>query len=114
MDTQPVASHPMKTYRFHKCQRTHREYHTLARCIWPYAIWVWGAGPYATLAKCDRRWTVRLWPTEAEAREVLRAIDYSGCGSGCDLTGAQHELIQLNLARESTSERHRNSRRTAA
>lgn len=84
----------MKTYRRHYCGRTHRSYRTLARCLWPRAVWVCGTGPYATAARC-RVLTVQLHPTLEAAQAAKRVIDSSGCGGKCPCTGRGHELIRL-------------------
>lgn len=42
----------MKVYRFHGCDRRHREWWTLARCVWPKAEWVRGDGPFASASLC--------------------------------------------------------------
>lgn len=83
----------MKTYRRHNCERKHRTYSTVARCIWPHACWVDGEGPYATLAWC-RVLTVQLHRTIAEARSAKRVIDSSACGGRC--RGQRgHEIVML-------------------
>jgi hypothetical protein len=81
----------MKVYRLHYCHRNHRNYRTLARCLWPRAEWIAGDGPYATLARC-RVLTVELHTTEDTARKSLARIDGTGCGGRCY---GDHELIVL-------------------
>jgi hypothetical protein len=81
----------MKVYRRHYCDRTHRTYRTLAKCIWRRAEWIAGDGPYATLAHC-RVLTVELHTTEAAARQALARIDEWGCGGRCY---RDHDLVRL-------------------
>jgi len=83
----------MKVYRRHYCTRRHRNYHTLARCVWPRAEWIAGDGPYATLAYC-RVLTVELHRTREAADKALSEVERWGCGGRCH---GEHELIVLQL-----------------
>jgi hypothetical protein len=82
----------MKTYRRHNCTRTHRTWATLAKCIWPRALWIHGNGPYASIARCGRGTTIQLCPTATDAQQMKDVIDSSGCGGLCQ---RRHELIEL-------------------
>ena len=73
------------------CDKTHLTYYSLARCVWPRALWIWDEGPYASVAHCAPGTTVILWPTFDQARRALDRIAYLGCGHACDETN--HELI---------------------
>lgn len=83
----------MKTYRRHNCTRHHRSHNTLAKCIWPHAIWITGEGPYALLARC-RTLTVTLYADPESSRTAQHGIDRSGCSGGCS---RNHETIHLDL-----------------
>lgn len=96
----PTPSIPPKVYRRHYCLRRHQSYRTLARCIWPRAVWVTGQGPYATLAHC-RHLSVMLHATLAEAEQSMATIRATGCGGACD---GKHELVQLVSPAEATGE----------
>lgn len=85
-----------KIYRRHNCQRQHRSYRTLAKCMWPRATWISGHGPYATLARC-RALTVQLHSTITDALQAKRVMDASGCGGRCPCTGSGHDLVQLTI-----------------
>lgn len=82
----------MKTYRRHNCTRTHRTYTTLAKCIWPRALWIHGNGPYASVARCGRGTTVALYPNAQDAHDAKALIDNTGCGGLCQ---RRHEVIHL-------------------
>lgn len=82
----------MKTYRHHNCTRTHRTWTTLAKCIWPRAIWIHGNGPYASVARCGRGTTVLLAERLEDAQEAKELVDDTGCGGLCQ---RRHEVIQL-------------------
>ena len=81
----------MKTYRRHYCERKHRTYRTLAKCIWPRAVWVVGEGPFALLAWC-RDLTVTLHWDYDGAVEAKRLIDSDACGGRCT---NRHEIVKL-------------------
>ena len=85
----------VKVYRRHNCERSHRTYSALARCMWPSAD-VSGEGPYATVASCRVR-TVHLHATEAEAAAAKQRIDDSGCCGACI---RRHEIVALVLAKK--------------
>jgi len=82
----------VKIYRRHYCERRHRTYRTLAKCLWPRALWIVGEGPYATLAWCPRGLTVELHRTREAAEEAKACIDVTGCGGLCQ---GRHEIIIL-------------------
>jgi hypothetical protein len=84
----------VKTYRRHYCERVHRTYGTLAKCIWPRAVWIVGEGPLALLARCHVL-TVTLHQDYDAALEAKHIIDASACGGRC--TG-RHEIIRLEVA----------------
>jgi hypothetical protein len=94
----------VKVYRRHCCERSHRTYRTLAKCIWRRAAWIAGEGPFALLAWC-RALTVTLHATHDDALEAKRTIDLSACGGRC--TG-RHEIIRLDRGRGDTDD-HRAS-----
>ncbi|MEK6251253.1 MAG: hypothetical protein AABM43_04790 [Actinomycetota bacterium] len=73
----------------------HRSYRTLARCLWPEAIWVAGNGPWASLAYCNVL-TVELYRTEASALLAKRAIDQTACGGRCY---GDHRFVYLERQR---------------
>lgn len=83
----------MKTYRQHYCDRKHRTYSTLAKCLWKRACWIDGNGEYALLAHC-RVLTVSLWTNLADAEASKRMIDGSACGGQCY---RRHEIIKITL-----------------
>lgn len=77
-------------YREHRCDRLHRNYLTLARCIFWKAETITGDGPWA-VPSCT--WlTVSLHETEEDARETARFLSRVRCGHRC-LGG--HRVIQL-------------------
>src|SRR3954453_804375 len=70
------------------CTAKHRTWKTRATCIWPWAHWIIGDGPYATLSRCRYRvTTVMLHRTEAAALGALALIDDYGCGGACRQQG---------------------------
>jgi hypothetical protein len=81
------------TYRRHNCTRRHRTYATLAKCIWPRAVWIHGDGEYASVAYC-RNTTVWLHPNLEQANASLAWIDHFGCGGRCS---RDHKVIRLEL-----------------
>jgi protein involved in temperature-dependent protein secretion len=90
----------VKIYRRHNCERSHRTYRTLARCMFPRAAWIAGEeGPIALLAWCDVL-TVTLHQDYDAALEAKRIIDYSACGGRC--TG-RHEIVRLSPAESETA-----------
>jgi len=80
----------MKVYR-HNCARRHRNYRTLAACMFPRAEWVVGEGAYASLAWC-RPLTIELHETFAEAEAAKTLIDAIACGHTCT---RRHEIVRL-------------------
>ena len=85
----------MKSYRQHRCTRSHRTYRTLAGCMFPRAAWITGSGPYATLAWCGTL-TVTLHATPEQAAAAREFIDSYGCGGQCY---DRHEIVYLDLTR---------------
>jgi hypothetical protein len=85
-----------RTYRFHYCDRVHRSTTTTARCIWRYAAWIAGRGPWAVVCRCGVT-TVTLWPDLAHAVEALRAVSYTGCGHNCSAIGRGHQIVYLDV-----------------
>lgn len=80
----------MKKYRRHYCNRQHRLYRRMAKCVWRYNVaWIHGEGPYACIAHCNQK-TITLHPT-ASAAEADQAND---CRIGCI---GHHDLVQLVL-----------------
>ena len=78
---------PPDTSRRCYCGVRHRKWTAIARCRWPRAIWVYGNGPWASVAHCvaaraeapyfGRAYrgsqTVALYQTREDAQLVLRA-----------------------------------------
>jgi hypothetical protein len=62
-----------------------------ARDRWPYAAWIIGDGPWASVAYCDDP-TVMLFGTQAEADHARAFIDRLACGHACV---RQHEIVHL-------------------
>lgn len=58
---------------------------------WPDAEWIYGHGPYASVAHCNVT-TVLLHPTEEQAQAAKRRIDRGGCGGRCV---RQHEIVRV-------------------
>lgn len=83
----------MKTYRRHRCAKTHRTPRTLATCMFPRALWIMGDGPYALLAWCGQL-TVTLHPTRERAEAAQHLLDKTGCGGRCT---NRHEVVALDL-----------------
>jgi hypothetical protein len=81
----------VKTYRRHRCERRHRSYSTLAKCVWPRAAWIAGQGSYAVVAWCDVL-TVTLHQDYDAASRAKHIIDASACGGRCI---GRHEIIRL-------------------
>jgi hypothetical protein len=67
------------------CHAFHRDWHRLAKCRWPRALWVQGNGSYACLALCGglSMQTVELYASLDDAKAAKLAIDETGCGSAC-------------------------------
>jgi hypothetical protein len=94
----------VKIYRQHYCTRQHRSWRTLAKCIWPRAVWVEGDGPYAVLAWCNsaRQFagyhaacpSVSLHADVESAEDAKRRIDLGACGGMCN---RRHEIIHLAM-----------------
>lgn len=88
----------VKIYSQHNCARKHRSYMTLAKCVWPKAVWVAGEdGPYATVSRCPSSGnpvglTVELHASRDAAVAALQLIDETACGGSCR---GLHELIEL-------------------
>lgn len=78
----------------HACHRAHRTHRALARCRWPGAVWIAGAGRYALVTYCGgpREVAVSLWPTLDAARAAETALP--GCGHACR-GPAGHEVVTL-------------------
>jgi hypothetical protein len=91
----------VKTYNRHRCERAHRSYRTMASCVWPWAHWVIGDGPYASVSRC-RGTTIALWPTPDAAEEAKRTIDALACGGACS---RRHDVIRLDLPTTTTARR---------
>lgn len=89
----------MKFYSRHRCERKHRNYLTLAKCMFPRAVWIHGTGPIALVAWC-RQPSITLWTDQAEAGKSKAFIDSTGCGGGCS---KRHELIRLAEPAKATS-----------
>ena len=83
----------MKIYRRHNCERKHRTYRTLVRCMIPRAEWVSGTGEIALIAWCHVP-TITLWDNERDAHASKARIDSIGCGGRCRRA---HELVRLVL-----------------
>lgn len=85
----------MKVYRYHDCDRMHRTYMTVARCVWPKALWIKGNehGRFALVSWC-RGWrpTVTLHDSAPAAFTAKQHIDELGCGGRCV---GKHELVEL-------------------
>jgi hypothetical protein len=83
----------MRRYSRHNCDKTHRTYNALARCIFrperPY--WIWGEGPFALICRCDGL-TISLHQIEREALADKRQIDRAGCCSPCE---RRHEIVAI-------------------
>lgn len=77
-----------------RCRRRHQTWNAVARCRWPRAEWVHGAGPFATLAHCGGL-TVMLHRIRAEAEQALRFLGQFGCSGRCH---GRHELVELTGA----------------
>lgn len=59
---------------------------------WPDAVWIFGSGPYASVAHCNVT-SVMLYATEERAQAAKRRIDGGGCGGHCT---RQHEIVRLS------------------
>ena len=77
----------------HRCGRQHRAYPALARCMWPWAGWIAGDGPFAVVSGCGVT-SVTLHHDAATAARSLATIDATGCGGRCV---RHHELVRLDL-----------------
>lgn len=69
---------PLKVYRRHSCARQHRTWNTLARCMWPRAVWAAGDGPFASVSWYPRGPSVGLHETALDATNAVRFIDAYG------------------------------------
>jgi hypothetical protein len=85
----PVAGeHEMVTKR--------KSYRALARQRYRRALWIYGDGPYASLAHCGGL-TVLLFGTMEEALQAKALIDRCGCGHACqgDRLSGRHVIEEL-------------------
>lgn len=86
----------MKTYRYHYCESRHRSYDTIAKCLWPRAVWVAGYayGGYASISRCRNRYepSVMLHATAEEAFRAKDFIDALACGGSCC---RDHEVVKI-------------------
>lgn len=91
----------VKIYRRHYCSKKHRTRATLARCIWPKAVWIIGEGDYAVLAWCGsgprsgHSLTITLHEEAAQAEDAKAVIDAEGCGGRCQ---GLHEVVKMDVA----------------
>lgn len=81
----------MKIYSRHRCERKHRTTMTLAKCMFPRAVWINGRGSIALIAWC-RQPSITLWEHTADAVGSKEFIDATGCGGGCN---RRHEIVLL-------------------
>lgn len=95
-----MSERRLETRWDHPCERVHRRYAGLARCLWPEHEAIDGEGPFATVSYCQtpsirhNTTTVLLWVSEDAARKAMAEIDDTGCGGGCR---GHHALIRLYL-----------------
>lgn len=84
----------MKTYRYHYCGAKHRNYTTIAQCLWPRAVWITGYGAYASLSRCRNRYepSVMLHATAEDAYRAKDFIDALACGGRCC---RDHEVVKI-------------------
>lgn len=81
-----------RVYREHYCERRHRTYLTLAKCVFWKAGTITGDGPWA-VPSCT--WfTISLHDSQEEARETIRFLNQGHCGHRCV---GQHRLIFLDI-----------------
>lgn len=95
MTTIDLPPRSVITYTRHNCERNHRTFSALAKCIWPDAIWIAGymGGQFATVSYC--LWegpTVMLWATEEDARPMMAFIDRGGCSHSCR---RDHRIVRM-------------------
>src|SRR5262249_11523211 len=90
---------PLKVYSRHQCARTHRNYLTLAQCMWPRVEgWIEGKpdGQYGLISRCTSYgygvMSVSLWRDYADAVQRKYWIDVSDCRGTCR---RKHEIIRL-------------------
>jgi hypothetical protein len=82
------------------CMAKAKTYVSEARHRWPDAVWIIGAGPYASVARCGSL-SVMLFGTEAEAMQAQAFINRHGCGSDCTVDhqtvdrANDHEIADL-------------------
>jgi hypothetical protein len=67
-----------------------------ARRRWPKAIWIIGAGEYASVSRCPPDPTVMLFETRMEAEIAKAVIDDSACGGRCR---RDHEIVFLGAGK---------------
>ena len=83
----------MKVLTVHRCGAHHRLGSAFARCAFPYASWINGAGIYAVIRLCGVT-RVSLHHDEADAVRVLAKVDKAGCGDRCR---GKHEIARIDL-----------------
>lgn len=77
----------------HNCTKQHRNYQTMAMCMFPRNAWIIGEGPYMSIAFCGSI-TIMLFTDPAEALKAKTEIDDTQCGGRCS---GRHEVIQIEL-----------------
>jgi hypothetical protein len=83
-----------------RCERRHRTWNALAKCLWPRSIWVSGNGRYASRSDCPHsagrrlEWggTVILYDSRQEAEQAKAMIDRLACGGQC---WRRHKVVDL-------------------
>lgn len=71
------------------CSKTHRTYHAVAKCKFPWALWIDGEGEWGSMAWCERpdyrgsTLTIQLYKTREAAEKAKQWIDEGGCGGSC-------------------------------
>ncbi len=83
-----------------RCCRRHREWYTVAACVWPKAIWIHGLRGtppevFALLSRCHPGGTITLWASLEAALDSKSVIDTSACGGRCIRA---HEIFKLSAA----------------
>ena len=89
----------VKAYRAHNCERVHRTYTAMSRCLWPNGVLEGSeTGPYALVWWFDQWPTITLHDTADDALAKLtdteRQLEWMGEGH---LNNRHHKVVRLIL-----------------
>ena len=74
-----------------------KRFRTVAWRHWSHALWIEGNGRFASVAACPPGHTVMLFEQKTDAEEAKKAIDDTGCSSGCC---GRHSVVDLSVSQK--------------